>query len=260
MRNTENWTPTKYVAGERGLAASTDPRQVGEFSRLAATLTARALEQLIRQHTRGRLLDLGCGRMPLYQVYGPRCEWVVGADWPMSPHPLDHHDVVCDLSRPLPFAEGSFDTVLLTDVLEHIADPTQLVAEIGRVLAPGGCLIATVPFMYWIHEAPHDYHRYTEYALKRFARSAGLDVAYLQPYGGGGDVAVDILAKVIHPIHWRIGPPLARFAQASWLRVREHRWMRWSRDQWHTTPLGYAFVFGRPPVSSGAASQGAAAP
>jgi len=65
------------------------------------------------------------------------------------------------------------DTVTLFQVLEHIAEPQQLLDEVYRILKPGGRLIITVPFMWHIHEAPHDYYRYTRYGLEYMLRKAG---------------------------------------------------------------------------------------
>jgi len=49
---------------------------------------------------------------------------------------FDNLDQMVDLTGALPFERGSFDTVLLTDVLEHIPEPTSLMCEIARILRP----------------------------------------------------------------------------------------------------------------------------
>ena len=59
--------------------------------------------------------------------------------------------VVCD-GHQLPFAEGSFDAVVAQAVLEHVLDPQRVVAEIHRVLKPGGLVYAETPFMAQVHE------------------------------------------------------------------------------------------------------------
>ena len=65
----------------------------------------------------------------------------------------------------------------------------------GRVLKPGGFLLLNVPFLYWIHEVPHDFHRYTEYALRKYAEAADFRVETLRPLGGTREVVADLLAK-----------------------------------------------------------------
>jgi hypothetical protein len=52
------------------------------------------------------------------------------------------------------------------------------------VLRPGGRLIFTVPFSYRIHSKPHDFHRFTKYALEHYAKEAGLSIDLLAPRGG----------------------------------------------------------------------------
>jgi SAM-dependent methyltransferase len=105
-------------------------------------------------------------------------------------------DVFSDLNQGLALESGIFDTVLLTDVLEHIYSPGRLLSEIHRVLKKGGRAVIAVPFIYRIHEEPHDYFRYTEYALKRMCEEAGLRIIKLEPYGRYLDVLFDTLNKV----------------------------------------------------------------
>lgn len=61
--------------------------------------------------------------------------------------------------------DAAYDTVLCSEVLEHVGEPEAAVAEMARVLRPGGTLILSVPFLARLHEEPHDYYRYTEHGL-----------------------------------------------------------------------------------------------
>jgi len=72
----------------------------------------------------------------------------------------------------------------------------------SRILVPGGKTLLNVPFLYWLHEQPHDYYRYTEFALRRFARLSGFEVLVLQPVGGAPEVLTDILAKHAARLGW----------------------------------------------------------
>lgn len=77
----------------------------------------------------------------------------------------------------LPFPPDSFDVVLANNVIEHLRDPVAGVAEMRRVLRPGGELLFTIPFLYPIHEAPHDYTRFTVHGLRRLFRDfAAVDI------------------------------------------------------------------------------------
>ncbi len=71
----------------------------------------------------------------------------------------------------MPFKDGEFDIVVCVAVLEHFDDPHRAIAEIYRVLKPGGRIIISVPFLFPIHDAPGDYWRFTKYGLaKMFER------------------------------------------------------------------------------------------
>ena len=82
-------------------------------------------------------------------------------------------DTLCDLEA-VPLRSGSFDVCLLTEVLEHVARPELVMAELARILRPGGRIYVTVPFAFPEHQAPHDFHRYTSFALRRLAEVSGL--------------------------------------------------------------------------------------
>jgi SAM-dependent methyltransferase len=95
----------------------------------------------------------------------------------------------------LPFRDGEFDTITLSGVLEHIPEPERLCREIARVLSPGGKLLMNVPFYYWLHETPHDYYRYTEFALRRVMERSGMRVVEIQAVGGASEIVTDSFAK-----------------------------------------------------------------
>ena len=65
------------------------------------------------------------------------------------------------------FEAASFDAVFLIEVLEHVADPATALAQINRVLKPGGRLVFSVPFAFEMHDVPHDYWRFTRFGLQR---------------------------------------------------------------------------------------------
>ncbi|MBE9562809.1 MAG: class I SAM-dependent methyltransferase [Proteobacteria bacterium] len=79
-------------------------------------------------------------------------------------------------AQTLPFANNSMDTILLLDVLEHLPHPENCINEIYRVLKPTGILILQVPFIYPIHDAPLDFHRWTQYGLKQLVHKYGFTI------------------------------------------------------------------------------------
>lgn len=206
MKAEEAWKPSKFLMSDGRLVASSATMP---GSKLYADRLAEVFGQGIPIHARGALLDLACGAVPLYQAYRPFVESVFCVDWNNSLHSNAHLDLECDLTKPLPLDDSRFDTIILSSVLEHIPEPEQLWSEMARVLRPGGKIILSVPFYYWLHEQPHDYYRYTEFALRRFASMAGLEIRELTPFGGAPEIVADIVLKSILHLP-RMGHRLSR--------------------------------------------------
>jgi SAM-dependent methyltransferase len=166
-------------------------------SRLTTSCQIAQYKEAINKYASGHLIDMGCGDVPYYRMYRPLVQKITCVDWPNSRHKNKHLDVAANLNSPLPFASESFDTVLLTDVLEHIFRPAELVSEIARILRFGGKAIMGVPFLYWLHEQPYDFYRYTEFALRQMCEDAQLTILRLLPYGGAPEVLADIAGKCL---------------------------------------------------------------
>lgn len=242
MQSADTWKPGKYVYRKNRLTASRDAREVGIGSRLMTDLIAEFYDTSLKKYAKGRLLDLGCGKVPLYCAYRDYVTDNTCVDWANTLHGNPHLDHECDLTEPLLFADGEYDTVILSDVLEHIPGPEQLLGEISRIMAPGGVLLLNVPFFYWIHEEPHDFYRYTEFALRRLAEISGLEVIDLTPAGGVPEVLTDIYSKNILclPI---IGKPLSISAQwFTTLLIHTGIGGKISRSTARRFPLGYFMV------------------
>jgi SAM-dependent methyltransferase len=104
---------------------------------------------------------------------------------------LTRADILSDSAR-FPLDNSSFDTVVCTQVLEHVSDPFAKVSEIARVLKPGGTALISVPCAWPLHEVPHDYFRYTEFGLKNILEEADLKIIYQEDHGN----AVEALCQI----------------------------------------------------------------
>ncbi len=249
MQNRDKWRPSKFVYGAGGLHASRDTAELALSSRLNAEVTARHYDTYLRKYARGRLLDLGCGKVPLFEAYRDRVSDNVCVDWGNSLHKNEHLDLECDLTQPLPFAAGEFDTILLSDVLEHIAEPMSLWREMHRVLAADGTLILNVPFFYWLHEQPDDYYRYTEFALRRFVHSSDMTVIELKPTGGVPEIMADMIAKTSARVPF-VGRAIAMAVQSLTLAlVRTGIGSSLSARTAGRFPLGYFLVAAKRPAT-----------
>lgn len=138
--------------------------------------------------TEGTLLDLGGSRDERHHAsYAPdpyRGRWVV-ANFDLTTRP----DVAADAHR-LPFRDGVFDVVVLAEILEHLTRPEAAVAEVRRVLRPGGRAVVTVPFAYRVHADPDDYQRLTPSGLRRLF--AEFEVESCEPQGGPWTVLASV--------------------------------------------------------------------
>jgi SAM-dependent methyltransferase len=190
------------------------------------------------QYVRGRMLDVGCGRRP-YAPWLHGASAYVGFDVPQAGDPS-----VCGLAYDLPFMDQSFDTVISTQTLEHIEEPQRAVAEMARVLRPGGYMILTVPQTWRLHEKPYDFYRYTRYGLRYMIEHAQLEVIEVVPQGG---VWITVGQTINNAIHRTIQPHIPLYATYL-LYLFSNMWFG-SLDRWWVDTdetLNYLAVARRP--------------
>lgn len=134
----------------------------------------------------GSVLDVGCGLMPYRRIIESldAVEKYVGMD---LEKPTYYGNVEPDLKWDgisIPTEDETFDCAMATEFLEHYPEPETVLAEVRRVMKPGGRFFATVPFIWNLHEVPYDEYRYTPYSLERHLRNAGFKDVVVKPLGG----------------------------------------------------------------------------
>ena len=160
-------------------------------------LLPRRLEAMagdLRLPPGGRVLDFGCADLPYRRFFGPEAE-VVGADLPGNPRASV--DVRPDGT--LPSDDASFDAVLSTQVLEHVADPNVHLDECLRVLRPGGRLLLSTHGMMVYHPDPVDYWRWTCAGLRRAVEQAGFEVVRFEGIMGLAATGLQLVQDAVSP-------------------------------------------------------------
>jgi SAM-dependent methyltransferase len=197
-------------AGRFHVSRPRDLRTARPWHRLAYIVDAlpAALRELVGDLAvgpGGRVLDLGCAEGPYQGFFASGVE-VVGADLPGNPHAT----VTLHEDGTVPVANGSFDAVLSTQVLEHVADPELYLAECLRVLRPGGrLLLSTHGMMVW-HPDPVDLWRWTCDGLRRAVEDAGFEVVRFEGIMSLGATGLQFVQDAYyHRLPRRLRPALA---------------------------------------------------
>lgn len=200
MKN--KWKPTRVIKEDNDFRVNTN--EIGYGSYYVFNIQLNIYVEIIKKHATGDLLDCGCGKVPYYEIYKDQVDNIVYTDWEKTYNKSTFIEVHSDLNEKLNVGSNSFDTVLLTDVINHIHQPKILMKEISRVLRKNGKLILTTPFFYWINEAPYDHHRYTKYELIKLCEENNLKIVELNEYGGVLDIIFDLFNKILPNKKWLI--------------------------------------------------------
>jgi SAM-dependent methyltransferase len=149
---------------------------------------AYKLEKLVANK---RVLDIGCGygqmRSPVESAGG---RWIGIEAFSGGAH------TVAARAENLPFADASFEVVIMNAVLEHVEDVETSFVEVARVLKTGGRFVGYSAFMECFHEI--SYHHLSFRALEHLSAKNGLNLVFI---GGGNRFGIDYhLAVLLHPL------------------------------------------------------------
>jgi SAM-dependent methyltransferase len=167
-RAAQSWLP----AGLRRHLLFFEHRIEVEVRAFARSLPARAV-----------VLDAGAGETRHAAEFA--AQRYVGVDLAVGDQTWDYSQLsaLADLTA-LPFPAATFDAALNIVTLEHLPEPQAALREIARVLKSGAPLLVIAPHEWEVHQAPHDYFRYTRHGLEYLLTRAGFVIERMEPVGG----------------------------------------------------------------------------
>ena len=132
---------------------------------------------------RARVLDAGAGEGQYRDRFAR--QRYCGVDLAVGDAKWDYSrlEALADLTS-LPFRTAAFDAALHIVTIEHLREPAAALAEIARTLAPGGLFLVAAPHEWEVHQAPHDYFRYTRYGLAHLLEKSGFEIREMRAAGG----------------------------------------------------------------------------
>jgi SAM-dependent methyltransferase len=136
---------------------------------------------------KGKLIDIGCGTKPYETIFKPNIDSYFGVDFAPSSESnygdLTRADLYVDCTA-TGLDKESFDTLLSTQVIEHIYNTDMFVKECYRLLRKGGVGIFTIPMSWRSHAEPFDYYRFTKYSLDKIFTENGFRIIELRGIEG----------------------------------------------------------------------------
>ena len=177
-------------------------------------LARRGLDRVIASYAsgmHGALLDIGCGTKP-YEGYFDVTAYIGLEIEPDESRAASQRSADCYYDgKRIPFADARFDAVVCNQVLEHVFEPGEFLAEISRVLKPGGRLLVTIPFVWDEHEQPHDFARYSSFGLAHLIARQGLVIERHDKVNDDIGVIFQLLNAYLYKITLGL-PSFLRFA------------------------------------------------
>jgi len=165
----------------------------------------KALIKAINAYSKGKLLDIGCGNKPYEPLFEGKISEYLGCDVIQSSR--NCVDVICEANK-IPLDAGSFETIISTQTIEHVADNNGLVSEAARLLKKDGYFILSGPMYWYLHEEPYDFFRFTKYGFRYLLEKNGFKVVEIIPNGGKWALAGQIFMHTFP--NWLIKPKVIK--------------------------------------------------
>ena len=111
-------------------------------------------------------------------------------------------DYLGDITN-IPLPDKHFDAIILSEVLEHVSNPVEILEEAFRLLKPEGIILICTPFQYHIHADPYDFARYTPNWYNKYLESIGFSQIEIEKQGGFFQVLANMIKLWVYAISIR---------------------------------------------------------
>jgi SAM-dependent methyltransferase len=157
------------------------------------------------------ILDAGAGECRFKDKLKGKLRYIaVDTTWGDREWDYSKIDVMSHLEN-LPFASRLFDSVICTQVLEHVSEPQVVLTELSRTLKEEGMIYLTAPQGWGVHQPPHDYFRFTNYGLSYLLQKAGFEEITITPSCGYFGYLANRLTMVPKILFWQL--------RNKWMRI-----------------------------------------
>jgi SAM-dependent methyltransferase len=141
---------------------------------------------------KGKVLDIGGTKNNKRGNFRPVLDNVISWQY-VNSNPDTQPDFCCDAAG-IPAKDGSFDTIIMTELLEYVTDVQAVLNEAYRLLSPNGICLVSVPFLNPVHGDNFiDRQRFTALKLKELCSTAGFGIVSIEPMGALFSVVYDFL-------------------------------------------------------------------
>ncbi len=158
-----------------------------------------------------KLLDLGCGSKPYAPLFEPLGVDYKGIDFEgyslNKTYAAQRPDFFFSKNYGKTFRlpeikSGSYEALASFEVLEHCSEPGVFFGEASRILKKGGHLLISLPFMWELHEEPHDFYRYSHFKIADFCEKNGLEIIETVPRGNALSTLVQLSSIAVTEQGW----------------------------------------------------------